>query len=87
MLQVGMGYSPLASGIRMLVFTMMPMIFAPLAGIGSDKIGNRPSALTGCPAAFALTGALVLAVLPAALRERQAAGNAVAGLKSPLAVR
>jgi EmrB/QacA subfamily drug resistance transporter len=42
MLQVGMGYSPLASGIRMLVFTMMPMIFAPLAGIGSDKVGNRP---------------------------------------------
>jgi EmrB/QacA subfamily drug resistance transporter len=42
MLQVGMGYSPLASGIRMLVFTMMPMIFAPLGGIGSDKIGNRP---------------------------------------------
>ena len=42
MLQVGMGYSPLASGVRMLVFTMMPMIFAPLAGIGSDKIGNRP---------------------------------------------
>jgi EmrB/QacA subfamily drug resistance transporter len=42
MLQVGMGYSPLASGIRMLVFTMMPMIFAPLAGLGADKIGNRP---------------------------------------------
>jgi len=42
MLQVGMGYSPLASGIRMLVFTMMPMIFAPLGGIGSDRIGNRP---------------------------------------------
>src|SRR5580704_4410857 len=42
LLQVGMGYSPLASGIRMLVFTMMPMVFAPLAGIGADKIGNRP---------------------------------------------
>jgi MFS family permease len=42
MLQVGMGYSPLASGLRMLVFTMMPMIFAPLGGIGSDKLGNRP---------------------------------------------
>jgi hypothetical protein len=26
----------------MLVFTMMPMIFAPLGGIGSDKIGTRP---------------------------------------------
>jgi EmrB/QacA subfamily drug resistance transporter len=46
MLQVGMGYSPLASGIRMLVFTMMPMIFAPLGGIAADKIGNRPL-LTG----------------------------------------
>jgi EmrB/QacA subfamily drug resistance transporter len=47
MLQVGMGYSPLASGIRMLVFTMMPMIFAPLAGIGADKIGNRPFMVGG----------------------------------------
>ena len=43
MLQVGMCYSPLASGIRMLVFTVMPMIFALLAGIGADKIGNRPA--------------------------------------------
>jgi hypothetical protein len=25
LLQVGLGYSPLASGIRMLVFTMMPL--------------------------------------------------------------
>jgi MFS family permease len=47
MLQVGMGYSPLASGIRMLVFTMMPMIFAPLGGIGSDKIGTRPVMVSG----------------------------------------
>jgi EmrB/QacA subfamily drug resistance transporter len=42
MLQQGMGYSPLASGIRMLVFTMPPMIFAPLGGLWSDKIGTRP---------------------------------------------
>jgi MFS family permease len=42
LLQVGMGYSPLASGVRMLVFTMMPMIFAPLGGMAADKIGNRP---------------------------------------------
>ncbi len=47
MLQVGMGYSPLASGIRMLVFTMMPMVFAPLAGIGSDRFGNRPFMVVG----------------------------------------
>jgi EmrB/QacA subfamily drug resistance transporter len=47
MLQVGMGYSPLASGVRMLMLTMMPMIFAPLGGIGSDKIGNRPFMVGG----------------------------------------
>ena len=47
MLQVGMGYSPLASGIRMLVFTMMPMIFAPLAGIGRRQVGNRPFMVGG----------------------------------------
>jgi EmrB/QacA subfamily drug resistance transporter len=47
MLQVGLGYSPLAAGIRMLVFTMMPMVFAPLGGIGSDKIGNRPFMVGG----------------------------------------
>jgi EmrB/QacA subfamily drug resistance transporter len=47
MLQVGMGYSPFASGLRMLVFTMMPMIFAPLGGIGSDKIGTRPVLVGG----------------------------------------
>jgi EmrB/QacA subfamily drug resistance transporter len=42
MLQVGMGYSPLASGVRMLVFTGTPMIFAPLGGVIADKIGTRP---------------------------------------------
>jgi EmrB/QacA subfamily drug resistance transporter len=47
LLQVGMGYSPLASGIRMLAFTMMPMFFAPLGGIGSDKFGNRPFMVGG----------------------------------------
>jgi hypothetical protein len=31
---------------------------------------------TGYPAAFALTGALILAVVPAALRERKAAASA-----------
>jgi EmrB/QacA subfamily drug resistance transporter len=47
MLQVGMGYSPMASGIRMSVFTMMPMIFSPLGGIGSDRIGTRPFMVGG----------------------------------------
>ena len=42
MLQQGMGYSPLASGTRMLVFTLPPMVFAPIGGLWSDRIGTRP---------------------------------------------
>jgi len=42
-------------------------------GLGPAAFGLF-SARTGYPAAFALTGALMLAVLPAARRERQAAG-------------
>lgn len=42
MLQQGLGYSPLESGVRMLVFTMPPMIFAPIGGLWSDRIGTRP---------------------------------------------
>ncbi len=35
------GYSPLASGVRMLPWTAMPMVLAPVAGILSDRIGGR----------------------------------------------
>jgi MFS family permease len=42
MFQIGLGYSPLAAGVRILAWTAMPMLVAPMAGIGSDKIGNRP---------------------------------------------
>lgn len=42
MFQVGLGYSPLAAGVRILVWTAMPMLVAPLAGTLSDKFGNRP---------------------------------------------
>jgi predicted MFS family arabinose efflux permease len=45
------------------------------AGYGLSPVAfGLFSARTGYPVAFALTGVLVLAVLPAALRERQAAG-------------
>jgi EmrB/QacA subfamily drug resistance transporter len=45
--QTGLGYSPLAAGVRILVWTAMPMAVAPLAGLGSDKIGNRPFMVGG----------------------------------------
>jgi EmrB/QacA subfamily drug resistance transporter len=41
-LQTVQGYSPLAAGVRVLPWTAMPMVVAPIAGIVSDRIGGRP---------------------------------------------
>lgn len=41
------GYSPTESGLRMLPWTGMPMIVAPIAGILSDRIGSRPVVAAG----------------------------------------
>ncbi|MEU1431012.1 MFS transporter [Nocardia sp. NPDC005746] len=39
--QVVQGYSPLASGVRTLPWTMAPMVVAPLAGLIVDRVGAR----------------------------------------------
>ncbi len=41
-LQTVQGYSPLAAGLRILPWTVMPMFVSPLAGALSDRIGGRP---------------------------------------------
>ena len=40
--QTAQGYSPLDSGLRVLPWTAMPMLVAPIAGVLSDRIGGRP---------------------------------------------
>jgi MFS family permease len=45
--QFGLGYSPLATGLRFLPWTMTPLLIAPAAGTLSDRIGRRPLMLTG----------------------------------------
>jgi EmrB/QacA subfamily drug resistance transporter len=45
--QTGLGYDPLGAGLRILVWTAMPMLVAPLAGALSDRLGNRPFMLGG----------------------------------------
>jgi EmrB/QacA subfamily drug resistance transporter len=40
-LQNVLGYSPLAAGLRMLAWTGVTMVVAPVAGILSDRIGGR----------------------------------------------
>ena len=45
--QTVQGYSPLASGVRILPWTAMPMIIAPIAGALSDRIGGHRIMVTG----------------------------------------
>ena len=45
--QLGLGYSPLTAGLRMLPWTATPMIVAPAAGALADRIGPRPLLVTG----------------------------------------
>jgi EmrB/QacA subfamily drug resistance transporter len=45
--QLGLGYSPLAAGLRLLPWTATPMVVAPLAGALADRIGTRPLLVTG----------------------------------------
>ncbi|KUO13127.1 DHA2 family efflux MFS transporter permease subunit [Streptomyces sp. DSM 15324] len=41
------GYSPMEAGVRMLPWTAMPMIAAPIAGTLSDRFGGQPVVVTG----------------------------------------
>src|SRR5579875_691053 len=45
--QLGLGYGPLATGLRLLPWTATPMAVAPLAGALADRIGTRPLLVTG----------------------------------------
>ncbi|MFI7138812.1 MFS transporter [Streptomyces massasporeus] len=42
-----LGYSPTEAGLRMLPWTGMPMLVAPIAGTLADRIGGRPVVATG----------------------------------------
>jgi EmrB/QacA subfamily drug resistance transporter len=40
--QLGLGYSPMQTGLRLLPWTATPLVIAPLFGKLSDRIGRRP---------------------------------------------
>ncbi|WNF28913.1 MFS transporter [Streptomyces sp. C11-1] len=46
-LQNGLGHSPTEAGLRMLPWTGMPILVAPLAGYLSDRFGGRPVVVAG----------------------------------------
>lgn len=61
-LQGALGYSPTEAGLRMLPWTGMPMLVAPVAGVLADRFGGRPVVVAGL-ALQALGLALFAAVL------------------------
>ncbi|WP_190195967.1 MFS transporter [Streptomyces djakartensis] len=42
-----LGYSPTEAGLRMLPWTGMPMLVAPVAGVLADRVGGRPVVAAG----------------------------------------
>jgi EmrB/QacA subfamily drug resistance transporter len=66
-LQTVQGYSPLSAGLRVLPWTAMPLIVAPIAGSLSDRIGGRPLMAAGIglqALALALLAALASPTVP-----------------------
>jgi EmrB/QacA subfamily drug resistance transporter len=45
--QFARGYSPIATGLRLLPFFGTPMVVSPIAGALSDRVGRRPIIVTG----------------------------------------
>jgi EmrB/QacA subfamily drug resistance transporter len=62
--QLGMGYTPLQAGLRILVWMAMPMVVAPIAGALADKIGNRPFMVAGLAMQAIGLGWLAAATVP-----------------------
>jgi EmrB/QacA subfamily drug resistance transporter len=58
--QIGRGYSPMETGLRILPWTATPLFVAPLAGTLSDRLGRRPPMLAGM--VLQAAGFLVFAV-------------------------
>src|SRR5205814_8366888 len=44
--QTVQGYSPLQAGLRLLPWTLMPILVAPTAGTFTDRLGGRPRMVT-----------------------------------------
>jgi len=64
LLQIGMGYSPLGAGLRILVWNGTLMLVAPVAGVLADRLGNRPIMFLGMVTQAAGLGWLAAVVRP-----------------------
>jgi EmrB/QacA subfamily drug resistance transporter len=86
LLQVGLGYGPLATGLRLLPWTATFITIAPLAGALADKIGERPLMVTGLSLQAAGMAWLALIAEPGMAYSQMLAPFIVAGAGISLAL-
>ncbi|MFF5337420.1 DHA2 family efflux MFS transporter permease subunit [Streptomyces sp. NPDC013181] len=79
-LQTIQGYSPFEAGLRMLPWTAMLLVVAPLAGMLSDRIGGRPVVATGLTLMTIGLAWLTLIAEPDVSYARQAPAFVVSGI-------
>ncbi|MGQ4487383.1 MFS transporter [Streptomyces sp. 372A] len=75
-----LGYSPAEAGLRMLPWTGMPMLVAPIAGILSDRFGGRPVVVTGLALQALGLALFALVIAPDASYVSQLPGLIVGGV-------
>ncbi|MGN5631240.1 DHA2 family efflux MFS transporter permease subunit [Streptomyces sp. AC154] len=75
-----MGYSPAEAGLRMLPWTGMPMLVAPVAGILADRFGGRPVVATGLAVQAVGLGLFAMSLAPDASYAAQLPGLIVGGV-------
>ncbi len=63
-LQIVQGLSPLAAGVRILPWTLMPLLVSPLAGIYGDRVGARRLVGTGVVLQATALGWIALVLSP-----------------------
>jgi EmrB/QacA subfamily drug resistance transporter len=86
LLQTGLGYGPLGTGLRLLPWTATFMTVAPLAGTLADKIGERPLMVGGLTLQAGGMAWLALIAEPGMAYSRMLAPFIVAGVGISMAI-
>ncbi len=86
LLQVGLGYGPLGTGLRLLPWTATFITVAPIAGALSDRIGERPLMVAGLSLQAAGMAWLALIAEPGMPYSHMLAPLIVAGVGISMAI-
>ena len=86
LLQIGLGYGPLAAGLRLMPWTATLIAIAPWAGALTDRIGARPLMALGLALQAAGTAWLALAAEPGGATRALLAPLILSGIGCSLAI-